>query len=61
LLNVLPFRGLMDVPFRIWTGHIPPEAVFANLASVFVWIGVLVFAGRALIARGVRKLVVQGG
>jgi ABC-2 type transport system permease protein len=61
LVNALPFRGLMDVPFRIWSGHIPPSAVIPNLASVVGWTVALIGLGRLLIARGTRKLVVQGG
>ena len=61
LLNVLPFRGLLDVPFRIYSGHIPPSAILLNLGGVVLWTVVLVFAGRLAMARGVRRLVVQGG
>ena len=61
LLNALPFRGLMDVPFRIWCGHISPAEAVPNILSVFAWTAALVVAGNALMARGMRKLVVQGG
>jgi ABC-2 type transport system permease protein len=61
LLNALPFRGLMDVPFRVYVGHIPPAQVGALLAHQAAWIGALVLFGRWLLARGARRLVVQGG
>jgi len=61
VLNFLPFRGLADVPFRVYMGHIPPgEAVYALLHQA-AWIAVFVVAGRRLVARGTRRLVVQGG
>jgi len=61
LLDFLPFRGMADVPFRIYMGHIPPhDAVFA-LAHQAAWTVALVALGRRLLARGTRRLVVQGG
>jgi ABC-2 type transport system permease protein len=60
-LRVLPFAGMADSPFRLYSGHLPPEAVFAVLAHQLVWTGILVLVGRSLVARGVGRLVVQGG
>jgi len=61
ILNALPFRGLMDVPFRVYVGHIPPEQIGAVLAHQAAWIAALILLGRWLLARGTRRLVVQGG
>lgn len=61
LLNALPFRGLADVPFRLYTGHIPPDQAIPALAHQAVWIVALVALGRWMLARGMRRLVVQGG
>jgi len=61
VINILPFRGLMDVPFRIWTGHISPTAAILHILSVLAWAGAIHALGRWILARGVRKLVVQGG
>jgi ABC-2 type transport system permease protein len=61
VLNFLPFRGLMDVPFRLYVGHISPGEIGAVLAHQAAWILALVLLGRALLARGARRLVVQGG
>lgn len=58
---LLPFRDIMDVPFRIYLGHIGPAEWAGALAHQAVWIALMVAAGAALIARGVRRLVVQGG
>jgi ABC-2 type transport system permease protein len=60
-VNALPFRGLADVPFRLYMGHIPPEQAPAVLASLLLWTGALVLLGRLLLARAARRLVVQGG
>jgi ABC-2 type transport system permease protein len=61
LLNALPFRGLIDVPFRVYVGNIPPEQIGAVLAHQAAWIAALVFLGRRLLAHGTHRLVVQGG
>jgi ABC-2 type transport system permease protein len=61
VLNALPFRGLIDVPFRLYLGHIPPEQVGPLLAHQLAWTAALVLLGRWVLARGQRRLVVQGG
>jgi ABC-2 type transport system permease protein len=61
ILAWLPFAGLVDLPFRVYTGHIPPSELIAVLARQIGWTLVLVILGRWLLARGLRRLVVQGG
>jgi ABC-2 type transport system permease protein len=61
VLNVLPFRGLMDVPFRVYMGHIPPRMVLFELGLQLLWTAAIVAIGRWILARGTRRLVVQGG
>ena len=61
LLNALPFSGLLDHPFRLFVGNLPPAALFPVLLHQAVWIFILVLLGRFLVSRGVHKLVIQGG
>jgi len=61
VLNALPFRGLVDVPFRLYMGHIPPGQVFGLLAQQLTWTAALAALGYWLLRRGVRRLSVQGG
>ncbi|AKG20745.1 ABC transporter permease [Calothrix sp. 336/3] len=61
LLNALPFSGLLDRPFRLFTGNLPADALFGVLIHQFFWIVVIIYLGRFLVSRGVRKLVIQGG
>lgn len=61
ILDALPFRGLMDLPFRLYVGHIPAGEVGAVLMHQGAWTVALVLLGRALLAHGARRLVVQGG
>jgi len=61
VLDLLPFAGLVDKPYRLYVGNIPPESVFGVLALQLGWAVVLVIAGKMILARGTRILVVQGG
>lgn len=61
ILNVLPFRGVIDVPFRLYMGHIPASQAPGLIAFQLAWTAILVVAGRLLLSRGARRLVVQGG
>jgi ABC-2 type transport system permease protein len=61
LLALLPFRGLADTPYRIYSGHIPVDAAWGPIGWSLAWSAALVVAGRAALARGCRRVVVQGG
>lgn len=61
ILNALPFSGILDHPFRIFTGNLPLSSLFEVLLHQAFWIVVLVWLGRVLVSRGIRKLVIQGG
>lgn len=61
LLNALPFSGLIDKPFRIFTGNLPADALFNVVLHQIFWIVVIITLGRFIVNRGVRKLVIQGG
>ncbi|MBC1237842.1 ABC-2 family transporter protein [Nostoc sp. 2RC] len=61
LLNALPFSGLMDRPFRLFTGNLLPNEIFYVLLHQLFWIFIIVILGRFLVKQGVKKLVIQGG
>ena len=61
ILNFLPFRGLLDTPSRLYIGHIPASGVLLVFGQQLLWTLILVGLGRLLLARGTRKMVVQGG
>ncbi len=60
-LRASPFAAMMDLPARVYTGHIPAAQIGWVLLSQLLWTTVLVAAGSALLRRAVRRLVVQGG
>lgn len=61
LLAALPFRGLVDVPNRLYSGDIAVADGWLPVALTFLWTGALIVLGRMLLARGKRVLVLQGG
>jgi ABC-2 type transport system permease protein len=60
-LRAQPIAGLVDIPFSIYFGGIAGWGAAGAIALQFGWTAVLILAGRAWLARVMRRLVVQGG
>ena len=56
-----PFAGIVDIPFRIYSGNLSGAAALEGLALQAFWTVVLVTGGRAWMERAMRRLEVQGG
>jgi len=61
VLEFLPFRGLMDTPFRLYMGLTPAADVLPAIVHQAVWTVVIVLTGRGLLEVARRRIVVQGG
>ncbi|MEZ5276236.1 MAG: ABC-2 family transporter protein [Opitutaceae bacterium] len=61
IVEWLPFKGLVDAPYRVYLGHIPLEDIGGVILHQWIWVGLLVIGGTALMHRGLRKLTIQGG
>lgn len=61
LLFWQPFKGLADVPFRIYSGHIETGQALLEIALQSGWCLAIAGFGMALLGRACRRLVVQGG
>jgi ABC-2 type transport system permease protein len=61
LLQAQPLRGLVDVPFRIYTGHIPPAAALREIAEQLAWAALIAAAGRIWLGFATRRVALQGG
>jgi ABC-2 type transport system permease protein len=61
IISFLPFRGLIDGPFRLYSGHIPAGAAWQIIAHQLAWTIAFILLGRYLLRRGLKRLVVQGG
>ena len=61
IIEVMPFRGIVDTPYRLYLGHIPTSEALFHLGHQLAWTAALVLTGRWVLSRGLRRLVVQGG
>jgi ABC-2 type transport system permease protein len=61
ILRNQPFAGLMDTPFRIYSGHLAGGAAILALARQAFWVVTLIVLGRTLMARVMSRLQTQGG
>jgi ABC-2 type transport system permease protein len=61
VLELLPFAGVMDLPGRVFIGHIAPAGAVRVLGLQLAWTAVLVGVGKLMLARGTHRLIIQGG
>ena len=61
LINAMPFRGLVDTPYRLYLGHIPASEFPQHLAHQLLWFLAFVIAGRIALSKALRRVVIQGG
>ena len=60
-LNLQPFRGLVDVPFRIYTGNIEALSAGPDILHQIVWTVAFILIGRFMLMRSMGRMVIQGG
>jgi ABC-2 type transport system permease protein len=61
ILNVQPFRGVMDIPCRLYTGVIPTSEALYYFGFQIIWALVFVLFGQWLLKRALKSFVIQGG
>lgn len=57
----LPFRLIMDLPFRIYVGNISIAEGIESIIIQLVWTLIVILAGNIIMKNATKKLVVQGG
>lgn len=57
----LPFRTAADLPFRIYSGHIPWDSALWGIGTQLFWLALLIIGGRAWLKHALKRVVVQGG
>lgn len=60
-LSAQPFRGLIDIPCRLYTGVIPVNEAMYYFGFQALWTGLFFIAGRWLINLALKRVVIQGG
>ncbi len=61
ILEWSPFGAMLNVPYRVWSGDIAGIALWQNAGRQLFWLCALVMLGQLLMARGLRRAVIQGG
>jgi ABC-2 type transport system permease protein len=61
LCRALPFASMLQVPVEVWLGRHTGVGLLQVWGGQLAWAAVLVVAGRAVLARAERRVVVQGG
>jgi ABC-2 type transport system permease protein len=57
----LPFASMLEIPVEVWLGRFDGVELAGVLTVQAAWAAALVLAGRFVMGRAVRRLVVQGG
>jgi ABC-2 type transport system permease protein len=52
---------MQNMPLRIYSGNIGGADALAGIALQIFWIIVLLFIGRLMMSRTLKKVIVQGG
>ena len=60
-LNWQPFRGVMDIPCRLYTGVIPVAEAPHYLLFQLAWTACFILLGKTLMHRALKQFVIQGG
>ena len=61
ILELLPFAAMQNVPLRVYSGDLSGAALEQAILLQFFWLAVMVFAGKILEQRAMKRIVVQGG
>ena len=58
---ILPFRYIVDIPFRIYSGNISISNAIPDLINGLIWLIVLLTVGYILSNKATKKAIIQGG
>ena len=61
LMELLPFASMQNVPLRIYSGSMSAVQMRSAIGLQVFWIAALVLLGKALCARAMRRMTLQGG
>jgi ABC-2 type transport system permease protein len=60
-LRLQPFAAYTDTPLRLYIGSVDITGGLVSILLQFIWSAVFIAAGRILIGRKVKNVVIQGG
>jgi ABC-2 type transport system permease protein len=60
-VELTPFASMQNLPLRIYGGDIEGSGIIYGMLLQVFWLGFLLFTGKLLMNKALRKTVVQGG
>lgn len=60
-LNLQPFRGIIDIPIRLYSGIIPISEAPYYIGFQLFWLCTFVVLGKLMMNKAIRRLAIQGG
>jgi len=61
VVELLPFAAMQNMPLRIYSGNIAGTDALSGIVLQIFWLVILLFVGRFLMSRALKKVIVQGG
>jgi ABC-2 type transport system permease protein len=61
VLEALPFAAMQNMPLRIYSGNIAGIDALRGIVFQIFWLVLLIAAGKLLMRRALKKVIVQGG
>ncbi len=61
ILEMLPFASMQNVPLRTYSGDLSGMVLYKAVILQVVWAIILILAGKVLMKKALKKVVVQGG
>jgi ABC-2 type transport system permease protein len=61
VVEFLPFRGLVDSPYRLYVGYALPADLPGLVLQQMGWAAAIILGGILLMRRGLRRLSINGG
>lgn len=61
ILSFLPFTYMQNIPLRIYSGDIKGINAINGMIMQIVWIFILVFIGKLIMKKALKRVVIQGG
>ena len=61
MVEWLPFAAMQNMPLRIYCGNIMGADAAVGIALQLFWLAALLLAGKLLMRRALRRVVIQGG
>jgi ABC-2 type transport system permease protein len=60
-LLLQPFAGYLDIPLRFYIGTLHMSDTLWAIGVQLIWVTVFIFAGRVLMTKRLKNIIVQGG